>query len=268
MIRVALICRDSDARARVRHAFARCTREQKLRNVDIKAFEDVEGVLQKLSQKRLGYIDYVICCADEELHDEETGSDLPLQGLHAMRAEYPHLDLDIISANHQDAVFAYELGAGFLSFSGTHDDFKRMVAERLSGIAKREAQCVTVRASGSVSNVVLDDIQFVESSKKGSIMHISNGETVLVRATLQSLFENLAKVAGQEKGGSAQGLKADPDRPAKSFFVMAGSSFIVNLDNVRSAGEGSFVFANGETIIVPIRKRKELKDALAAYRER
>ena len=48
--------------------------------------------------------------------------------------------------------------------------------------------------------------------------------------------------------------------------VKAGSSVIVNLDNVQSAGKNSLVFPDGSIIIIPIRARKPLQEALEAYR--
>ena len=258
MIRVALICADEATRTRVRGAFNRCTQEARLGNTANKAFACVDDVLATIPLKRGGYIDYVICCIDS--------ASPSFDGLRALCGGHPDIALSIISADPAHASVAYELGADFLLLSGAYDDFKSMVVERLVRIARGKTQRIAVRSSGSVNSVVLDDVQFVESSKKGSVMHLPDGQTVVARATLQSLFSSLCQAAGQELGANSDEPFMDPQRPASCFFVKAGSSFIVNLDNVRSAGEGSFVFADGETIIIPIRKRKALKDALAAYR--
>ena len=74
---------------------------------------------------------------------------------------------------------------------------------------------------------------------------VSKGRTITVRGTLSALYERL--------------VEADPE-----WFMKVGGSFIVNLDNVRSAGNGSLIFCDGEAVIVPVRMRKPLKDALTA----
>ena len=102
----------------------------------------------------------------------------------------------------------------------------------------------------------------------------------MARGTLQTLYENIvsaerdaeakaqdakAEDAEAEGGAASEGAAVGATRPAARRFIKAGSSFIVNLDNVRSAGEGSLIFADGETIVVPIRKRKAVKDALDSF---
>ena len=117
----------------------------------------------------------------------------------------------------------------------------------MAQVLGRRGDVMGLRFDIGVGNVVLDEVVFAESTKKGSVIHLANGGTRLVRSTLQALFDKLA---------------------GRGPFEKAGSSFIVNLDNIRSTGDGAVIFSNGESIVVPVRVRKPLADTLRVHNER
>ena len=134
--------------------------------------------------------------------------------------------------------------SGFCQTDDGPDGLKRALAPAAIRALESHSQTIGIRSAAGVCNVRADEIIFAESSKKGSIIHMADGSTPLVRTTLQALFTRL-------EGTSA--------------FVKAGSSFIVNLANVRLADNGAVIFSDGESIIIPVRARKPFKDTLETY---
>jgi len=94
----------------------------------------------------------------------------------------------------------------------------------------------------------LNDIMFAETSKPGPVIHLSGGRTVSVRGTLQALYDKLYA--------------------RKAQFLRAGGSFIVNIDNIRTANDDSVIFSSGEAIILPVRARKPVLEALSTWKVR
>ena len=134
--------------------------------------------------------------------------------------------------------------SGFCQTGDGPEGLKRALAPAATRALERHSQTIGIRSSTGVCNVRTDDVLFAESSKKGSIVHMADGTTMLVRTTLQALFTRL-------EGTSA--------------FIRTGSSFIVNLANVRLADNGAVIFSNGESIIIPVRARKPFKETLETY---
>lgn len=85
-----------------------------------------------------------------------------------------------------------------------------------------------------------DDMMFAETSDHDQVIHLQNKATVSTRSSSQALFNRLSQ---------------------DGRFFKAGSSYILNLDNVRSIQGRDVTFVNGEAITVPARSRKELEDA-------
>lgn len=92
---------------------------------------------------------------------------------------------------------------------------------------------------GKVFDLILCDI-YMPGLLGTEAIHLQNKATVSTRSSSQALFSRLSQ-----------------DRR----FFKAGSSYILNLDNVRSIQGRDVTFVNGEAITVPARSRKELEDA-------
>ena len=153
---------------------------------------------------------------------------------------------------------AYHIRAAFLHLPGTYDDLQRVMRTPFAQTGWDHVPCLTIRTSGQVSNVPATDIQFAESSKRGPVIHLPGNRLVVTRGTLKGLYERLESAWGDQA--------ISHDTLLKSPFVMAGSSFVVNLDAVVASGQGVLVFADGETIIVPVRKRRDIEQALQDFR--
>ena len=251
MIRIAVCDHDAIQRRRVRDAVERYARETGINNVYVVQFASVEGAVRVAGRMRPGYFDVAFCNIDPTVLEQPDAVSAAIEQARKLREEQPDVRLVIVSNDKSQAIHAYNHDVGFLLMSGTYDDFTRAAADPLAAAARKHSAVMAVKTGRGVQNVVLADVQFVESSKRGPIIHLPAGKTAPVRGTLQTLFDNLS---------SSEALG-----PADNRFVKAGNSFIVNLDNVRSAGEGSLVFADGETIIVPVRRRKDVLDALDSY---
>lgn len=257
MIRVAVCDRDAAERIRLRNAVERYASERGINNIEVTQFPNTDRLEKTVARMRLGFYDLFFC---------RIGAPSALEAVKRLRGEYPDMRMVLVSDDKGDAIHAYNNDAGFLLLAGSYDDFKRVVSEPIGEVARARSSVASVKTGDGIEKVILADVQFVESSKRGPIIHLPFGKTVSVRGTLQTLFESLSasesefeeKQTGAYKGEFAGGRR----------FIKAGSSFIVNLDNVRSAGEGSLIFADGEAIIVPVRKRKAVLDALASFRQR
>lgn len=261
MIRTAICDKDAQERIRLRDAIERYARSSNINNVEVMQFTDIASFSETAARMRPGFFDPCFCRIYGD-SDEEA-----IEEVRKLHADNPDMHLVILSDDKSQAIYSYDLDAGFLHLSNGYDDFVRVVSGPFDDIVRAtRGEVATVKSRNGVESMLLSDIQFVESSKRGSIIHLPLGKHVATRGTLQTLFDSLTAVDVPSEGAAAEGARASETRGGR--FVRAGSSFIVNLDNVRSAGEGSLIFADGETIIVPIRKRKAVLDALDSYQTR
>ncbi len=242
----------------LRDALERYVRDAGFDNIEVSSIASVEDLSDTLERVRDGYFDLALCSLEPRAGAMsrtmgESTEPVVMESLRALHDVYPKLRLIVSSRDAFHAIYAFELDAWFLPLTGTYEDLRRVVAVPLAEAESDKYAMMCVRSAGGVDNVSVDNIQFVESSKRGPIIHLPNARTILARGTLQTLFERLSEA----------GFSNDSDSHAP--FVKAGSSFIVNLNNVRASGKGALIFADGETIIVPVRKRKDVREALAAF---
>lgn len=234
-----LIC-DTDAveRTRFRAAVERYAQEQKISNVEVVMAVSPESMSERLQGARKGLY-YMVACRvqDEGAYD----------ALRQLRQDDSEIRIVLVSTDVGDAIHAFELQAGFFLIPNDFAGFVKAIGEPLAEVVDRHAATFAVKSPQGIKNIYLGDILFAESAKKGPIIHLPGSRTVAARGTLQSLYERLSSVDGER-------------------FMKVGGSFIVNLDNVRSAGESSLIFCDGEAVIVPVRMRKPMKEALASYR--
>ena len=265
MMRIALINSAAKEREMLAKAIAHCATDLRHPSVDIACFDDVAAFHDTLVARNPHYFGIVLCCIDRlkglsaPAHNGiVTTSVEPLEFLARLRRRIPTLHLVVASHDSAPAIEAYRLHAAFLYLPGTYDDLKNALRTPLTSTGWDSIPCLSVRTSGQVSNVALPDIQFVESSKRGPVIHLPGGRLVTTRGTLKGLFESLETSLERYQEALGEQLK--------NPFAMAGSSFVVNLDNVVASGQGVLVFADGETIIVPVRKRKDIEQALLEFR--
>lgn len=123
----------------------------------------------------------------------------------------------------------------------THDDFVRAM-KRFSRLFEESRRYITVMQGREEVNIYLNTLRFAESVGHSTVLHTSGGE-VRVYLPLSSFF-------GQ--------LEGEPD------FLMCGRSYIANLSTVESfdADSGELTFQGGESLIVPVRLRRSVKEQM------
>ena len=123
----------------------------------------------------------------------------------------------------------------------THDDFVRAM-KRFSRLFEESRRYITVMQVREEVNIYLNTLRFAESVGHSTVLHTSGGE-VRVYLPLSSFF-------GQ--------LEGEPD------FLMCGRSYIANLSTVESfdADSGELTFQGGESLIVPVRLRRSVKEQM------
>lgn len=266
MIRVAISDRNRADRIRLRDTIERYLREANITNFDIRTFPSAESLGQAIKRRRPGIFSVAAFRLDESAEDD---SDKPavLDIVESVREDSPNLPIVLTSKRGEYAKYAYELDAQFLPLDSSYEDAIAVIGAWLSQrLRDKRALFVAVKSKKGIENVSLADIQFVESSKRGPVIHLPEGRSVTAHGTLQTLYENIVSAGQGDSDTEGESDVAGTFAvPLSRCFIKAGSSFIVNLDNVRSVGEGSLIFADGEAIVIPIRKRKAVKDALQSY---
>ena len=160
----------------------------------------------------------------------------------------PQTEVVILSNDANHALDAYEVGARFLRVPFDETGFFNTIGKSLLHAAAVDKRPLPVKSGKSVMVLNLNDVMFAETGKRGPIIHLPQGRLVPVQGTLQALFDKL--------------------RARSDQFLRAGGSFIVNLDNIRTASDDSVIFSNGEAIILPVRSRKPVIDAFSTWKVR
>ena len=196
--------------------------------------QDLLGIMQRF---RPGFVDLIVGVMDDD-------PDELLDVLRTIRQENPGTRVALIGSSAEDASRAASVGAsGFCLVAQGADGLSNTVGPLVTRAIERHGQTMGLRCDRGTVNVVIDEVMFAESSKKGTIVHLASDETLLVRCALQAFFE------------CVEGY---------GCFAKAGNSFAINLDSVRTFGDRAVLFANGDSIIVPVRTRKQVKDDLEA----
>ena len=240
MIRVAICDNDRQTRLKLRNAVERYADSMGVCNVEAALLESIDDLETAIAKLRKNYFDLVICNLD---WDDDSGVVDKLKVLHDA---CPSSEFATYSTSEDKAIFAYDIVSEFFLIPCSADTFERAIASKLRDVAERKKSLFGVKTAKGLHNVDLRGVTFIESSKKGPIIHGSNGQAIVTRGSLLALYERLGESHPQ--------------------FVKAGGSFIVNLDNIRTIGQSSVIFGDGETVILPVRARKTMKDSFDAYR--
>lgn len=204
-------------------------------------FPSVSDAFHAFRERRAGFCSLMLCSMDTQ--DAEN-----LELLAQFKKELPDTKLVLVSSAATAAMTAYRVRAdGFILMTGNAGEFAKAMSAQLARLGNHQRQTITLKTKMGIEVLDADSILFAETSNAGPVIHLANGSHVETRGALQALYDQMAH---------------------DERFAKAGGSFIVNLNNVRSAGKTSLVFPDGSVIILPIRARKPLQDALAAYRDR
>ena len=241
MVRILAYGMAPDERGALRTAVDRLMSKAGWNTYSISFIAKTDELIGLVERTREGFYDIVVGRLDDQ-------ADETLVALRRVREADGGMGIVLVADDDSHAVDAFDLRAdGYSLIEDGAAGLEKALHVAVLRAASNHSVTLGLRADVGVGNLIVDEVEFVEASKKGPIIHLSTGKTVTTRGTLQSLFEQLEH---------------------DERFVKAGNSFIVNLDNIRSLGEGSVVFPDGEAIIIPVRTRKPIKDALTAYRLR
>ena len=127
--------------------------------------------------------------------------------------------------------------------------FEDEVARSLSRLAALDAESAVIRMREGLRRVRFTQLVYAQTSNHDQVLHMRDGQTMQLRSSSQDLFDRFAH---------------------DERFLKLGSSYIVNLDLVRSLEDSGATlrFIEGSTASVPVRFRKQVQDALFARAER
>jgi DNA-binding LytR/AlgR family response regulator len=113
----------------------------------------------------------------------------------------------------------------------------------LPRLAAQDAESTTMRMRGGIKRVPFSQLVYAQTSNHDQVLHMLDGQTMQLRCSSQDLFDHLSH---------------------DTRFLKLGSSYIVNLDLVRSLNSNGAVlsFVEGSSASVPVRSRKTIQDAL------
>ena len=239
MIRFAIYDTRARARSAFRQALGSIAALEGIAPVTVSQFASLGEAVAALQDRRPDYFKLLLCNIDC-LTDQDN------QPLSLIKRRFPHTRLVLMSEVADSAIRTYQVHADdFILLSEGANEFTRVVKKQLVDINAQRGATITLKSRDGIEVLDTNSILFAETSSTGPLIHIADGREVQVRGTMQGLFAQMEH---------------------EECFARAGGSFIVNLDNVRSAGKSSLAFPDGSVIIVPIRARKPLQEALEAYR--
>lgn len=200
-------------------------------NVSIDTFDNPTDMLAEIDGGRV--FDLILC-------------DIYMPGLLGTEAIQELRDDDNVhvvflttSADHAYEAFGLHAD-GYLVKPYTMEQFSTVLGRVLTAIEKERRASIPIKARDGLHRLSYDDMMSAETSDHDQVIHLQNKATVSTRSSSQALFNRLSQ---------------------DGRFFKAGSSYILNLDNVRSIQGRDVTFVNGEAITVPARSRKELEDA-------
>lgn len=150
------------------------------------------------------------------------------------------------TSSEEHALQAFSIGAdGYLHKPFTHEEFARAM-KRFRSIFESSRRYIDVVFNRDTTRIYLSSLYYAETSGHSTLFHTDTG-MLRCRAPLNSFIGELEK---------------EPE------FTACGRSFIINLSNVGSfdSDSGVLTFKNGETIDVPVRVRRNIKELLGQYR--
>ena len=239
MIRFAIYDTRARARSAFRQALGSIAALEGVAPVTVSQFASLGETITALQNHRPDYFKLLLCNIDY-LTDQDN------QLLSLVKRRFPHTRLVLMSAFAETAIQTYQVHADdFILLAEGTNEFTRVMKKQLADINAQRGATITLKSRDGIEVLDTNSILFAETSSTGPLIHVADGREVQVRGTMQGLFAQMEH---------------------EECFARAGSSFIVNLDNIRSAGKSSLAFPDGSVIIVPIRARKPLQEALDAYR--
>ena len=112
------------------------------------------------------------------------------------------------------------------------------------GAEKVFARFISLKTEDGLTRVNVNHVMYSESQSHYQYVALENGETLKVRMTVHELYETLMKTGG---------------------FVRMGSSYIINLRNVKNISTTELRLYNDIRLSIPRGKHLEIKEAFWAF---
>lgn len=128
------------------------------------------------------------------------------------------------------------------------DELTNLMDEALKEINVTPKKSFSFHSSAySVISIDIDSVNFIESNNRRMIIHLISFEEV-ASPTLRNKF-----------------IESIPFDYEKYFFIVCHSSFIVNLNQIRSIEKGYFTMKNGENVPISKQYFKDVKQKYIEY---
>ena len=169
----------------------------------------------------------------------------------ARDARKAHFSGEIVLSEESES-YAFEAHrlhiAGYLVEPIEPSALEQTLEAPLARLSRLDAESTTMRMRGGVKRVPFTQFVYAQTVNHDQVLFMRDGTTMQLRCSSQDLFDRLAHDAR---------------------FLKMGSSYIVNLDLVRSlsASGDTISFIEGSKATVPVRFRKTVQDALFARAE-
>ena len=236
MIGIALCDDDVKDLDRLKSQCERVIDELGIHGVTMRAFTEPDSLIAAIESGEA--FDLLLC-------DVYMPGVLGAEAVRELREGGNELHVIFITSSSDHAYEAFGLHAdGYIKKPYAYDELSELLEKSLAGIQAQRRAAIVIKSRNGVHRIRYDDFTFSESADHLQRIHLLDGSVVETRSTTKALFERLS----------------DDER-----FFKLGSSFIVNLDNVRSVVDRQVRFVNGSEIMAPARARTALRDALFDY---
>lgn len=154
-----------------------------------------------------------------------------------------------VTTSSEYAVAAFKVKAfNYILKPIDHDDFMQLLGEAYDETKTRASQIFSFHSNNSkVMSIEMDSVNFIESSNRRMVIHLITFEEI-ASPTLRNKF-----------------LESIPFDYEKNYFIVCHSSFVVNLNQIKSIEKGSFKMKNGEEVPISKQYYKEVKTKYIEY---
>ncbi|MDO4399670.1 MAG: hypothetical protein Q4D27_01830 [Coriobacteriia bacterium] len=221
-------------------AIARCAQSSSLPQPAIHTYANAIDMLEHIDNQTEPLLDLIV------VKSEQSGMSSIQIAHDARRAGFAG-EIMLVSSTESHAADAQRIDVReYLVDPIDCASFVQAIAQPLRRISAIDEESIVLRVRSGLRRIAFWDFMYARTSNHDQSLHLRDGSVEELRCTSQDLFDRFSH---------------DPR------FLKLGSSYIVNLDLVRSlVGNGStFIFVDNSTASVPVRFRKSAQDSLLAH---
>lgn len=186
----------------------------------------------------------------DEAHYDLIFLDIELPGINgmeaaeAMREHDPETPIIFVTNLAQYAVHGYAVDAlDFVVKPVEYYDFKLRMDKAVRKIGRTEQRSLRIPSESGFCIVSVADVCYIDVSNHDLAVHLANGETAIMRATLSKMEDELAGTT----------------------FVRISNSCLANMAHMREIHGNDIAMANGDTVYFSRSRRKPALETIARY---